>query len=374
MGHLYRRGDVWWVKYYRNGRPIRESARTTKETEARRFLKQREGATVEGRPIIPRAERLRVEDLLADLLNDYRINDRRSLDRTELSVRHLREFFDGRRALDVTTSDVRAYVAGRQEADAANGTINRELAALKRAFNLAVKAEKLLRRPHIPMLDENNVRTGFFGEVEFLALHESLPEYARLPVAFYYTYGWRKSEILNLTWPRVDLAAGTVRLEPGTTKNSEGRTVVLTEDLRDRLAKQWAVTVALVRQRKPDATPREVVEAVPFVFHRKGKQIKGFRKVWLTACRKAGLVGRIPHDFRRTAVRNMVRAGIPERVAMTITGHKTRSVFERYNIVSEGDLREAAKRLGGVLTGTISGTVEGDATTSAEVDVAKTKG
>ncbi len=86
-------------------------------------------------------------------------------------------------------------------------------------------------------------------------------------------------------------------------------------------------------------------ELTPWIFHRKGRQIGDFRKAWTTACEKAGVPGRIPHDFRRTAVRNLVRAGVPERVAMQMTGHKTRSVFERYNIVSEGDLDAAAKRL-----------------------------
>src|SRR5262249_1753578 len=76
-----------------------------------------------------------------------------------------------------------------------------------------------------------------------------------------------------------------------------------------------------------------------------GQQVKYFRRRWAKACQEIGLVGRIPHDFRRTAVRNLVRAGVPERVAMMITGHKTRSIFDRYNIVSEGDLAEAARKI-----------------------------
>lgn len=209
-----------------------------------------------------------------------------------------------------------------------------------------MQAEKLLRRPHIPHLAEDNVRSGFFGEVEFLALHEALPAYLKPVAAFAYTYGWRiRSEILGLTWDRVDFAAGTVRLDPGTTKNRDGRTVILTADLRRILLEQWEKARAIVLKRSPEATPRDVREAIPWVFHRDGKRIKSFRRAWLTVCEKAGMVGRIPHDFRPTAVRNMVRAGIPERVAMMISGHKTRSVFDRYDIVSETDLRAAAERL-----------------------------
>jgi integrase len=127
----------------------------------------------------------------------------------------------------------------------------------------------------------------------------------------------------------------------------EGHRVGVTV-VKEAVAEQRAITENLQRQLKV---------VCPRVFLRSGRPIKSFRVAFRTACAEAGCPGRVLHDFRRTAVRNLVRPGIPERVAMQMTGHKTRSVFERYNIVSAGDLREAAKRLDAV-TGTISGTIE----------------
>ena len=357
MGMIYKQGKsrYWWIKYYRDGRPFRESTRTEKETEARRILREREGDIASGRAILPRADRVRFEELADDLLKDYRINGRRSLDRVEWALKHLRAQFGGSRVLTITTPAIRSYMEKRQKEGAKNGTINRELDVLKRMFSLALASEKLLRRPHIPMLDEDNVRTGFFSEVDFLALHDALPEYLRPLATFAYTYGWRKGEILGLTWDRVDLIAGTVRLDPGSTKNREGRTVILTEELQSLLVRQWEGARAIVIKERSGATAREVAGEMPWVFHRNGQPILNFRSAWTTACKRAGLVGRIPHDFRRTAIRNMVRAGISERVAMMISGHKTRSVFDRYDIVSEGDLRQAAKRLGQASTGIPTG-------------------
>ena len=136
----------------------------------------------------------------------------------------------------------------------------------------------------------------------------------------------------------------------GTTKNSDGRLFPLTRDLRTVLEAQRAHT---------DAVSCQLEAIVPLVFHRHGKPIRDFRGAWSSACKAAGCPGRIPHDFRRTAVRNLVRAGVPERVAMQLTGHKTRSVFERYNIVSESDYRHAADKLNQITVGTVLGTVGG---------------
>jgi integrase len=152
------------------------------------------------------------------------------------------------------------------------------------------------------------------------------------PLTFAYLIGWRKSEVFALTWNQVDLDEGTARLEVGTTKNKKGRLVYLPEAMKEVIESQWQEHLAKYPGR-------------PLVFHRNGQPIKDFRGSWQRACREAGLTGKIPHDFRRTAIRNMVRAGIPERVAMEIAGHKTRAVFDRYIIVSPTDLREAATRL-----------------------------
>ena len=153
---------------------------------------------------------------------------------------------------------------------------------------------------------------------------------------FGYETGWRLREIITLQWRQLDLGEGSARLDPGTTKNREGRLVYLSPHLLEILRAQAAATRDLERARGL---------IVPWVFHRRGGRILRFLASWQTACRNAGVPGMFFHDLRRTAVRNMVRAGIPERVAMQISGHKTRSVFERYNIVSETDLREAAVRL-----------------------------
>jgi len=333
-GMIYRRGNVWWLKYYDNGRPRYESSRSTKETDAKRLLSLRLGQVEQGNCPAPEAQRATFEDLARDLENEYRANGRRSLGHLKVRITHLRRFFGPMRAGSITTSEVQRYIVKRQSEGASNATINRDLAALRRMFSLAAKATppKVARVPYIPALAENNARKGFFEYEEFERVRTALPEHLKPLTTFAYHTGWRKSEITNLTWDQVDLHTGTVRLEPGTTKNKQARAIFLAGELLDLV------------QRQRETRDRLYPEC-PWVFFHNGRQVKSFRRSWATACRKVGVVGKILHDFRRSAVRNMVRAGIPERVAMDLSGHKTRSVFERYNIVSEGDRLEAANRL-----------------------------
>jgi len=273
------------------------------------------------------------------VLDDYRMNRKRSLVDVQRHVRlHLAPFFGRRRMAAITAADVRRYVARRQDEGAKNATINRELAVLKRAFTLAIAEDILPSRPRIALLREDNVRRGFFEAAEFEAVRSRLPPDLADFVSFLWVTGWRwRSEAARLHWTSVDFDAGEVRLDPGTTKTGEGRMFPFTADLRALLERRRAVT---------RARERDLGRIIPHVFTRaNGTPLGTFNKAWATACRVAGVPGRVLHDFRRTAVRNLIRAGVPERVAMQLVGWKSRQMLDRYHIVSAADLLEAAKKL-----------------------------
>jgi integrase len=282
-----------------------------------------------GKLIGPVEERVTFEEMTEDLLRDYQVNKRKAVKIIEYPIKHLRKSFALDKALDLTTDRINAHIARRQQEGAKNATINRELAALKRMFSLAVQSGKLSSKPYIPTLEENNARQGFLDYGSFLVLRENLPENRKDPVTFLYHSGWRVSEMKALEWRDVDLPGKVVRLRPEISKNKDGRLLPLQGELLE-----------IIERAKQT---RQL--SCPYVFHDNGQSIGDFRKVWKRACKQAGLGTIIVHDLRRSAVRNMVRAGIPERVAMSLSGHKTRSVFDRYNIVSEADLARATQRL-----------------------------
>src|SRR5713101_8140193 len=259
MGMLYRRGRVWWVKYYRNGKCFRESSKSQRRSDGKRLLRKREGEISTGVFWGLETERVRFEELAQDLLNEYQTNNRKSFIWLKRRINlHLMPLFGGFRAVDVTTERVRAYIIHRQQEGASNGSINRELAALKRMFNLAseMTPPKIVRVPYIPMLRECNVRKGFFEHDEYLAVQRELPEYLKPVLVFGYFTGAREGEILSLKWDQVDLDRHAVHLEPRSTKNDQPRTIPLTGELLEALKIQKATSVS----RFPECV---------YVFHRK---------------------------------------------------------------------------------------------------------
>jgi integrase len=257
-------------------------------------------------------------------------------------VKGLSGYFGGMKLSAIDASMILGYVAHRKAQGKAPATINVELSTLKKALRHARELGKLHRLPRIRMLRPAPPRSGFFEAQQFEAVARALPVDLALVVRIGYVYGWRiDSEVLTLTYRQVDLGASTLRLEPGTTKNRDGRLVYLTPELKAGLAAQ----LARVR-----TFERKLGRVIPWVFPTpygpyRGQRRKGFVKAWARACRVAGCPGMLRHDLRRTAARNMVAAGVPERVVMKVMGHKTRAMLDRYHIVSDTDLRDVAKRL-----------------------------
>ncbi len=329
--------DTWWVQYSYRGKVKREASGSSRRADAVKLLKKRLAEIGTGRLIGPDVEKTTFEDLAEMILNDYRANERKSFNRVEDAIEHLRKEFGQDLVLNITSDRVLAYIAARKQSKAANSTTNKELSALRRMFRLGEQAGKVVQHPHIPRLQENNTRKGFFDSYQFQSVWGYLSQDLRPMIATAYITGWRiHDEILTRRWHHVDFQAGWLRMEPGETKNKDGRMFPLTPELREILEHQRARTVAL---------QQATGQILPWIFHRDGNPIKSFRRAWLTACKRAGVPGRIPHDFRRTAARNLERAGVPRSTAMKMIGHKTESIYRRYAIVDEAMLREGAEKL-----------------------------
>lgn len=361
-GSIYRQPGckTWTIKYYRNGRPVREATGLPDYQAARQKLNQRLNQVTEGTFISPKMERTTVQALAEYFLRDYRINGRRSYGHAETRWRkHLQPFFGTMRAADASSAVIAQYVDARLQQGAQSATINRELAALKRMFRLGYYSTPpmVLRLPAFPRLQEDNTRTGFVEGSQYATLAGAASElWLRALIEVAHTYGWRKQELLGLRVRQIDLAARTIRLDPGTTKNRDGREVTMTPNI-------YALLAQCVHGKGPEGH---------VLTRPDGKPIRDFRKAWRNACISSGLgamvcrtcsrevkgekcddchsdaveyVGLIFHDLRRTAARNLRRAGVAEGVIMRVGGWRTRSVFERYNIVSQADISEALRKL-----------------------------
>jgi integrase len=267
---------------------------------------------------------------------------------------HLLPFFGKMKANRVSSADLRDYIEGRKRDKASNASINRELSILQSAFSLGYdeNPRRVAAKLSFKRLPEAKPRAGFVEEAQYRAIAAKCTDlYIRTMLALAYSFGFRKGELLSLRVSDCDLLAGTIRLR--TSKNGEPRTVPLTGETRSLLA-------SCITGKAADAP----------VFTRNGKIVSDFRGTWDAVTKAAGCEGLLFHDLRRSAVRNMIRSGVPEVVCMSISGHKTRSVFDRYNIVSERDLAEAAKKIESAsLSSSKAKVVESEEQTKSEQDV-----
>jgi integrase len=321
---------------------IRQSLKTRDKAQARRRLRELEAQMVCTPWVSIVSNTVVWETVAQDLLDYYRAYGSRNAKEAEGRLKHLTKYFRGWKLADIDAAAILGYVAHRKRQGRAAATINVELATLKRALRLATEHKKLSDVPVIRLLRPAPPRSGFFDRDQFEAVAQALPVDLALVVRVAYLYGWRiDSEVLTLTRLQVDLDAGTLRLEPGLTKNRDGRLVYLTPELKVAFAEQLARVTAL---------ECELSRVIPYVFPtpygpHKGQRRKDFVKAWQRACREVGCPGRLKHDLRRTAARNMVHLGVSERVVVTVMGHKTRSMLDRYHFVSPSDLQDVAQRL-----------------------------
>lgn len=338
-----RTSAVWWLDYSVRGQRHRESSGTTSRREAARILRHRLGDRETGK-LVGRPELVTLHMLRELVERQYTLDGRRSLTRVRRSLAHIKRILGAEAlAVEIGGAALDEYAATRLGEGAQRSTINQELAALRRGFRLAIEKGLLVTMPLVKLPRVHNARRGFFEPGDFAALELELPAYLRPVIRFARLTGWRvHKEILPLTWDAVDWDGQVLRLHQADTKGGEARTFPFGEapELKQLLEGQRAARDGLL------------------VFHRRGRRIRDFRTAWENACVRTGLgtrdprtkrvtLARIPHDLRRTAARDLRRAGVSEGEIMKLCGWRTRSMFDRYNIIDEADLSAAvAKRFG----------------------------
>lgn len=334
-GEIFKVGDTWKIRYTVHRKRVQESAGPRRQ-DAVELLNKRLGKVADGR-LTADSARLMWADIERIILDEHA--QHRSYEKVERHVkRHLRRHFAGERASAIDYKRLLAFKHARLEEKASASTVRYELSLVRTGLVVAHKADLLDALPPIPHVHVENVRVSFFEDGEFDALAKHLRDAPRAVATFMYWTGWRRNETLTREWRHVDFTRGTIILEPGETKSGEGRTFPF--DVLPELA-------ALLKAQREytDAVERRTGQIVRWVFHRDGRRVKSIRQAWRSACKKAGLVGRIPHDFRRSAVRRLERAGVPRSVAKQLVGHRTDLMYSRYAITNETDLREGLAKV-----------------------------
>jgi len=339
QGRVYLRGTTWWISYSKRGHEFRESAHTTDGAKADKFLsrrlKEREKPTFVG----PKEEKLTLDDLEAKILADYRKHNRRSACNVTHCLKRVRKYFAFDSLVDITTPRIDLYQQARLSEKAARATVNREMAILRHGFKLLLEAKALSEAPVIKLLEDENVRQGFIEVGDFYKVIDNLFRTVHPAVKdvleFLYHSGWRSKEVTKLEWQDVDVEGGMVRLRRENNKIKKVRMLPLIGELQNIIARR-------LTERRMDC---------PFVFHRSGKPVKSFRKAWETACETIGQPDLVPHDMRRSATRNFRKAGLSENEGMAMTGHKTNSIYRRYDIIDEEDMKQSMEKVQEFLKG-----------------------
>ena len=335
---LYQKRGIWYADLgVIDGRHVRESLKTTDEGEAMKRLARLRKARERGLYAPPAERNVTVRELLSDLEADLRLRGVAGLGKIRSHIKTLRVELGHRQAANLDTASIRQYQQGRLDEGRAPATVNRECERLRQAFRLGARSTppKLKTVPYVPLLTVHNARQGFLGKGDLQALLRAIidPDVRDFLEWFAWT-GMRPGEIRSLTWAAVDREAGTINLDPKDDKGRRGRVIALEGPLGAIMDRRW-------KARRLDT---------PLIFHRTsrnqpGQPVKAYTKLWRAALKTAGLPPAMrPYDLRRTALRNLIRGGTDYTVAMRISGHRTRSTFDRYNIVDEADIREAIVR------------------------------
>ena len=362
--NIFLRGSIWWIRYTDKGRQIRESSKSSLWEDADRLLKKRQGEIVTGKFAGLGPERVTMSELLAEVEQDYRDNARKSLPQLLSRLKRLKPTFGHVRAAEFSSDHIKRYRSKRLEEEATRAAINREVEILARAWSLAQKCDppKVTRPFYFPMFEENNTRTGFLGDEQFQALHDALPGYLKPLLLVGYHVPCRLGELTNLLMTQLDFKAKEIVLNPGETKNRDGRRMPMFGPMRECLLMQRAIRDEKFRD-------------CPYVFFGEtGERIVDFRRAWKSACKRAGVNEMtLFHDLRRSAARNMRQAGVPEHTIMKIAGWKTPSMFRRYDIQDSRDLQRAGETMEKWIASqgpisTISSTTAENAQSSAQAE------
>jgi len=336
-GFIYLRGTTYWVSYSLRGKQFRQSAETADEQEARKFLKNKlkevHADQIGARKFVtPQASRLTITDLVTALRAKLELDGQLSPQNTS-ELKKLEADFGRIRAVELSAEKVDSYKQEKLAEKYAAATVNRTLVFLVRCYSLAIERGHLVSKPRIELLPVSNARQGFFEDADFRKLYAALPADLKDFALFAFLSAWRKSEVSCLRWKYLE--NGVLRIPAEETKTGVARSVVIAGELADVIERRKAARSF----KKSD----ETTAVSQFIFHRDGERIIEFRKAWATACKKAGCAGRLFHDLRRSGVRQMIRSGVPQNVAMKISGHATTAMFRRYDVCSEEDLKAAAE-------------------------------